>query len=258
MKATRSKIRLAGLTIMLCLSLLGCSNGANSPAEEADASPGNEPEVSEEALADARAEWDARQQHIASVLQEKTRAELIEGSPTKGSPEAEVVLFKFSDFQCPYCAVASADMKTFMDDREDVLYVYKHFPLNSIHPEATPAAKATWAAQQQDQFWLYHDGLFANQDRLGEDLYVELAEQIGLDVEQFDRDRNSDAAATAVEADLQLAQDLQLGGTPTFLMNDILIPGGAPLEFFEEAAVRIREYNAAQNAASDEQAQPSE
>ncbi|MEM9907346.1 MAG: thioredoxin domain-containing protein [Cyanobacteria bacterium P01_D01_bin.44] len=252
MKAILSKTRFASLMTVLCLSLLGCSQGA-APPEAADAS-GASPEVSESAEADARAEWEARQQHIASVISKKSRAELIGDSPTKGSPDAEVVLFKFSDFQCSYCAVASADMKTFMDGREDVLYVYKHFPLNRIHPEATPSAKATWAAQQQDQFWLYHDGLFAYQDRLGEDYYVELAEQIGLDVEQFNRDRNSAEAAAAVEADLELAQDLQIGGTPTFLMNDILVPGGAPLEFFEEAAVRIREFNATQ---SDE-AQPDE
>ncbi|MEM9165018.1 MAG: DsbA family protein, partial [Cyanobacteria bacterium P01_F01_bin.4] len=189
MKATLSKPRLVSLTMVLCLSLLGCAQGV-APPEEADALSGASPEVSESAEADARAEWEARQQHIAAVMGKQSRAELIGGSPTKGAPDAEVVLFKFSDFQCPYCAVASADMKTFMDGREDVLYVYKHFPLNSIHPEATPAAKATWAAQQQGQFWLYHDGLFAYQDRLGEDYYVELAEIIGLDVEQFNRDRN--------------------------------------------------------------------
>ena len=112
----------------------------------------------------ARAEWEAQMQRVQGVLQSMDRAELIGNSPTKGPQDAEIVLIKFSDFQCPYCAIAAADMKTFTQAHTtDVLYVYKNFPLVSIHPEAMPAAKAAWAAGQQDQFWLYHDGLFAYQ-----------------------------------------------------------------------------------------------
>ena len=141
-------------------------------------------------------------------------------------------LLKFSDFECPYCAVASADMKTFTENHsDDVLYVYKQLPL-SIHDEALPAAKAAWAAGEQDQFWLYHDGLFAYQDQLDEDYYVALAAQIGLDVEKFNRDRNSPEAEAAINQDIELAQALGIRGTPTFVMNGLLIPGGAPLEFF--------------------------
>ena len=235
---------ITALGLILAASL-GCSQSA--PVAEAPADPQPEAAVSDEAAeVDAQAEWDAQQAHVSSIIGAKDRAELIGDSPTKGSLDAEVVLFKFSDFQCPYCAIASGDMKTFMEGREDVLYVYKHFPLNRIHPEAEPAARAAWAAQQQGQFWIYHDGLFAYQERLGEALYVELAEQIGLDMEKFNRDRNSDAAAVAVETDLKLAEELQLPGTPAFLMNDLLVPGGAPLEFFEEAVVRIKAYNEAQ------------
>ncbi|NEP16360.1 MAG: thioredoxin domain-containing protein [Leptolyngbya sp. SIO4C1] len=228
------------LAAVLWLSAAGCSGRVTDTAE---APPETLPETSAEAQAEARARWEAQQQRVSEVLSDRTRAELVGNSPTKGSSEADVVLFKFSDFQCPYCAVAAGEMKTFMDGREDVLYVYKHFPLNSIHPEATPAAKAAWAAQQQDQFWIYHNGLFANQDRLGEALYVELAEQIGLDMEKFNRDRSSDTAAAAVQTDLELAEALQLGGTPTFLMNDLLIPAGAPIEFFEEATARLKAYS---------------
>lgn len=201
-------------------------------------------DISEEEAA-ARAEWEAQMQQINSVVQATDRAGLIGDSPTKGPTDAPVVLLKFSDFECPYCAVASAQMKTFTSNQEaDVLYVYKHFPLVSIHDEALPAAKAAWAAGQQDQFWLYHDGLFAFQEKLGEDYYVELADQIGLDVEQFNRDRNSPEAAAAATQDTELARQLGLGGTPSFLMTNLtdslLIPGGAPLELFDEATVRVK------------------
>ena len=213
-------------------------------APESAAPEAATPEEQPEDEAAARAEWEAQMQRINAVVGSGDRAALIGDSPTKGPADAPVVLVKFSDFECPYCAIAAAEMKAFTDSREDdVLYVYKHFPLVSIHPEAVPAAKATWAAAQQDQFWIYHDGLFAFQDQLGEDYYVSLAEQIGLDIEQFNRDRNSPEADAAVAQDAALSQQLGLRGTPSFLMTNMsdsfLLPGGAPLEYFEEATDRL-------------------
>ena len=134
-------------------------------------------------------------------------------------------------------------MKDFVEKHEDdILYVYKHFPLTHIHDEAIPAARASWAAGQQGQFWLYHYGLFANQDRMGESLYLELAESMQLDMEQFNRDRTSPESAAAVQADLELANALKLTGTPSFVMNDLLIPGGAPPQLFEEIFQHINQF----------------
>lgn len=236
------------LGLLLLLSLGACSevSAPSEPATDAASSPpaGAPPaEEPTEATADelaARAEWEAQMAQVRSVLAKMDRAELIGQSATKGPADAKVVLLKFSDFQCPYCAIAAADMKDFTEAHsDDVLYVYKQFPLVSIHPEAMPAAKAAWAAGQQDKFWIYHDGLFAYQDRLGEDYYEELAQQIGLDMEKFNRDRTSPEAQAAIEQDLALGRELGIRGTPTFLMNDLLIPPGAPLEFFEEATRRF-------------------
>jgi protein-disulfide isomerase len=185
--------------------------------------------------ATAPASQEEHQAVVTQVIGSMNRASLIGTSATKGNPNAPIVLFKFSDFQCSYCAVAAGHMRDFVGNHEaDILYVYKHFPLTQIHPEAMPSAKAAWAAQQQGQFWLYHDGLFVNQNRLGEDLYVELAEAMQLDMEQFNRDRTSAEAEAAIQQDLELAQQLQLQGTPSFIMNDLLIPGGAPPQLFEE------------------------
>ena len=235
----------AALAIATPLTLIWSNRTANSApvseAEPAETEPAAAEPTAAEQEAEARAAWEEQQAHVQSILQPMERAELVGDSPTRGNPDADVVVVKFSDFECPYCAVAASTMKDFVGANEDeVLYVYKHFPLDSIHPEATPAAKATWAAQQQDQFWLYHDGLFAYQDRLGEDYYVELAEQIGLDVEQFNRDRNSPEAEAAVAADREFADRLRLRGTPSFLMNDLMVPPGAPPEFFDLALEQLQ------------------
>ncbi|MGF1520383.1 MAG: DsbA family protein [Nodosilinea sp.] len=192
--------------------------------------------------ATAPASPEERQAVVTQVIGSMNRASLIGTSATKGNPNAPIVLFKFSDFQCPYCTVAAGYMRDFVGNHEDdILYVYKHLPLTQIHPEAMPSAKAAWAAQQQGQFWLYHDGLFVNQNRLGEDLYLELAEAMQLDIEQFNRDRTSAEAEAAIQQDLELAQQLRLQGTPSFIMNDLLIPGGAPPQLFEEIFNQINE-----------------
>ncbi len=232
--------------LMLAAVLFGCGNPAIQEAATPTAEAGEqvsptETEPTEAEIAEARAEFEAQRTKIRDVVESMDRKALIAESSTKGPLDAEVVLLKFSDFECPYCAVAAGEMKEFTKAHEDdVLYVYKQFPLVSIHDEAMPAAKAAWAAGQQDQFWIYHDGLFAFQDKLGEDYYVELAEQIGLDVDAFERDRNSPEAQAAIDKDIKLAESLGLRGTPSFVMNDLLIPGGAPLDLFEEAARRFK------------------
>jgi len=176
----------------------------------------------------------AHQEIVSEVILAKDRVALIGDSPTRGNPEAQLVLLKFSDFQCPFCGRAADDMKAFMNDNEtDVLYVYKHFPLTRIHPEAIPAARASWAAQQQGQFWAYHDALFAGQDRLGDDLYAEIAQTLGLNMDQFEQDRTGAASREAVEQDQELTRELRLSSTPTFVLNNLLVPGGTPMEFFE-------------------------
>ena len=240
--AGRSRVKQAAciLTLALLLGTAACSKEAKTPVESADPISPSE-QVTPEDEAAKRAAWEAQLQLTRDVLQSTGRDELIGSAYTKGPRDAEVVLIEFSDFECPYCAAAAVTVKDFSADREsDVLVIYKNFPLTTIHPEAMPAAKAAWAAGKQDQFWLYHDGLFAFQDKLGEDYYVELAEQIGLDMEQFERDRNSPEAQAAIDQDIKLAEALKVQGTPTFFLNEYQLPGNAPKELFDQAVTELK------------------
>src|SRR3990167_11376713 len=102
-----------------------------------------------------------------------------------GDPDAPVTIVEFSDFQCPFCGSFFAQTlplikKNYMD-KGKVKMVYRDFPL-SFHPEAQPAAEADECAHEQGKFWEFHDGLFNNQQYLGEVLYMDLAEKHGLDL----------------------------------------------------------------------------
>ena len=84
-------------------------------------------------------------------------------SPVKGNQNAKVTIVEFSDFECPYCARAFPTVQQILKEYpNDVKFVYKHLPLNNIHPKAQKAAEAAACAQDQGKFWEYHDKLFSS------------------------------------------------------------------------------------------------
>ena len=179
-----------------------------------------------------RQEQQAKQQTAVQALAAHPQA-LLGASPKQGSSQ-RVVLVEFSDFQCPFCAQAHAEVKQFVDRHsQDITFVYKHLPLTQIHSEAMPAAKAAWAAGQQGKFWEYHDALFDQQKSLGETLYVSVAEQLGLNVEKFNRDRTGEAASRAIQQDIDLAEKLEIHGTPFFIFNGEVLSGAISLKGLE-------------------------
>ena len=171
----------------------------------------------------------------------RSPADVIGQSPSTGATSNTIVLLEFSDFQCPFCAQAHQTVKQFMGKhRDEVTLVYKALPLTSIHPQALPAAKAAWAAQQQGQFWAYYDALFANQEKISESLYDEIARDLNLDMAQFERDRNSPEAAAAIDADIALAREIGLTGTPTFFLNGESV-SGRDLSELEQVLTQVRD-----------------
>lgn len=238
---------------LLCASvtLASCSTSAqsnDSPAVSEDFEARvlevlrDNPEVILESVQAYQQQQQAEQQQARqAVVQEMVQdpAAFIGDAPVKGADSQEIVLLEFSDFQCPFCARASDTVDEFMAKHGDrVTLAYKHLPLVAIHDEALPAARAAWAAQQQGQFWDYHDALFANQDRLGEALYVEIAEDLELDMEQFDGDRESEAALEAIQSDLEMADRLGLNGTPAFFLNGEPFSGAVNLAEMEAVLER--------------------
>lgn len=152
-------------------------------------------------------------------------AQYVAGSPIFGRESAKTTLFVFADFQCPFCAKVRDSLQQFVVDNPDVSLVYKHYPIVSIHPEAMNAARASWAAQSQGKFWQFHDILYSNQDRLGEELYLKAASELGLDQMRFNADRKSEESEKAVKRDVELAEGLGISGTPFFLMNGSTFSG---------------------------------
>lgn len=248
--------------LLLSTGLWSCAADTNAPDDVASETAleeqvleiiRNNPEVILEAVQKYQEEQQqaqqAEQQRVVQEFQQTMTSDpkaVIGESPVMGSAAFEVVLLEFSDFECPFCSRAHSTLKTFMDKHSDTVTLsYKHFPLQQIHPQATPAAQASWAAQQQDKFWEYHDRLFANQKRLGDALYQEIARDLGLDLDKFNADRAADAAQLAIQKDLDIAQQLQLNGTPFFVLastttgNMETLSGALSLEQFEAQLAKV-------------------
>jgi protein-disulfide isomerase len=161
-------------------------------------------------------------------------------SPTTGATSPKVILVEFSDFQCPYCSGVETILKKFLGEHNNqIALVYKHLPLETIHPEALPAAKAAWAAGKQGHFWEYHDALFEQQKNLSENIYIKIARSLRLDIAKFNEDRISEEASFAIQKDIDLAEKLEISGTPFFIMDTEYFSGAISLSDLEGAFSRI-------------------
>src|SRR5919204_3576058 len=137
----------------------------------------------------------------------------------RGPDEAPVTVVEYGDFECPYCGQAEPVVRELLRDFADVRYVWRHLPLNDVHPRAQLAAEASEAAAEQGAFWELHDLLLDHQDALGPDDLIGYAEQLGLDVERFANDLRERVGAARVADDVDSADLSGVSGTPTFFVN---------------------------------------
>lgn len=140
----------------------------------------------------------------------------------KGNPNAPVTIVEFSDFQCSFCArffmQTLPQIRSEYIDTGKVKLIYRDFPLNSLHPQATPAALAAECAKEQDKFWEMHDLIFQNQGSLSDASYKQWASDLGLDTTQFNDCLDSGKYAEEVSKDLQDGVSAGVGGTPSFFV----------------------------------------
>ncbi len=148
---------------------------------------------------------------------------------------AVITIVEFSEFQCPFCTRGNETLKQVEEKYGDkVRIVFKHLPL-PFHKEAEPAARAALAAGKQGKFWQMHDALFARQKELNGNvgLLDELAKELGLNMDKFKKDMESDELVQQVKDDLALSNKVGARGTPNFFINGVQLVGAQPLPAFQ-------------------------
>jgi len=168
-------------------------------------------------------------------LQGSARLDIsVDDDPFWGSEDAAVTIVEFSDFQCPYCGRFHAEtyprLRETYGDR--IRFVYRDFPILSLHPNALISAQAANCANDQGKYWEYHDLLLTNQERSTRPDLGAFAEQLDLDMSLFDECLDSGRYEQEVNADAREGASYGVSGTPTFFINGRPLVGAQPYEVF--------------------------
>jgi len=201
-------------------------------------------------ISDAKDVLGTNQQSLSQ--QENNRPIFVsaDDDPVMGNPNAQITIIEFSDFQCPFCARFHSNTLPLIEENYvssgKVKFVYRDFPIQSIHPNAMPAAIAAECADDQGKFWEYHDVLFANQnnwERL-ESLatiaaFKQYAIQLGLSSDDFNSCLESGKHFEEVNADLQDGRTYGVTGTPGFFIGNenigyTKVSGAKPYPIFQD------------------------
>lgn len=155
-------------------------------------------------------------------------------SYSKGPANASATIVEFSDFQCPACRSAFPILERITEQyKDDLRFVYRHFPLPS-HKNSKVAAEAAESAGAQGKFWEFHDILFERQNSWGdsgqpEKIFISYAEELELDTDKFQKDLKEHTFLPKINADIKAGNNAGVSSTPTFFLNGEKLPG-VPVE----------------------------
>jgi len=175
-----------------------------------------------------------RKQAGVEVLLKTPRVEVATTGSAQGPADARVTVVEFSDYQCPYCQRAEPTIRQVLKQYDGrVRFVYKHFPLESIHPQARGAAEAAGCAEEQGKFWELHELMFAAPAGLEPSALQGYAKQLGLDVDDFTACLGERRHTARIDQDLADGQAAGVNSTPTFFVNGIKLKGAQPFSEFQ-------------------------
>jgi protein-disulfide isomerase len=179
---------------------------------------------------------DARRQGV------KQHAEALRESgplPVLGNPDGDVTIVEFFDYRCPYCRqVANLAVETAKADG-NVRVVYKEYPI--LGPESEFASRAAIAAAMQGRYAEFHKALMNDVQTVNQDSVMRLAEMMDLDVAQLKEDMRSDEVSETIQRTRQLGQQLQINGTPAFIVGTEVAPGAISRDQLEEMIAQARQ-----------------
>lgn len=159
-----------------------------------------------------------------------------DGRAYRGAAEPKLVIYEYSDFECPFCARVQPTLERVVRayGEKGVQLQFRHSPLG-IHPHAFDAAVAGVCAEKQGKFWQMHNKMYDNQVALDAGSLERYAVDAGLDIGAFKACAESTEAEEAVSNDMAMAASLGIAGTPTFIIGRSEVEGAQPYEKFQQA-----------------------
>ena len=198
------------------------------------------PEIILEAVKAMRAREEAAVKASAKQALLARRGELIDdaAAPVAGNPDGDVTLIEFFNYRCGYCKASLTVVRQILREDPDLRVVFKEFPI--LSKESRIAARAALAAERQGRYFEFHNALMGARGSYSMDHILEIAEEVGLDIDRLVEDMKDPAIESAIGANADLARALGITGTPTFIVGDQLHPGGLDIKTLRALIERQR------------------
>jgi protein-disulfide isomerase len=198
------------------------------------------PEFLLEALQAAEDKMKAAEEGRAKQALGERRRDLLEdaAAPVGGNPKGDVTVVEFFDYRCPYCKQVHPAIVQLLGEDKQLRFVYKEFPI--LGKDSTYAGKAALAAHRQDKYEPFHNALMSLKGGLSEEIVLKTAASVGLDVERLKSDMAKPEIEAALKRTYDLAQALEIRGTPAFVIGGKLLPGAVDVATLKKTVAEAR------------------
>jgi protein-disulfide isomerase len=159
-------------------------------------------------------------------------------TPVGGNPQGNATIVEFFDYRCPYCKQVQPAIDRLLSQDGKLRLVYKELPI--LGPASVTAAHAALAAQRQGKYDAFHTAMMAAHGQITDETVYQVAGSVGLDVDRLKRDMASPEIAQQLKADVELADVLDIHGTPAFIVGDHVIPGAVDLDALKTMVADVR------------------
>jgi protein-disulfide isomerase len=183
---------------------------------------------------------DAQQEAAAALVANRAALERDSTTPVAGNPKGDVTIVEFFDYRCGYCKKVTPVVRELLKKDGNVRFVFKEFPI--LGPDSRKAAEAAQAAWkiEPDKYLAFHVALMENRGNLDEARILDIAKSAGIDPGKLKTAMADPSVKAKLTANLELAQKLQIGGTPAFIVDDQIMPGAVDLETLVAAVETAR------------------
>lgn len=184
----------------------------------------------------------ARPSDEATPLASMSSDETVQGDWGYGNPEAKLTIIEYGDYQCPACGYYHPIVKEVMEEfKDDVYFVFRHFPLTNAHQFAVVAASAAEAAGRQGKYWEMHNLIMENQQMwsrgMATSAFLAYARELGLDDVQFNADVRDEDILAKIERDFQSGVNLGVNSVPSFYFNGQPTPAPRTKDGFRQLII---------------------
>jgi protein-disulfide isomerase len=226
------------MVLALACGLIAPSvKAADLPTEQRQAIEGiihdylmHNPDVLIEALRGAEDKLNREADAKAEKVLIDRRSEIFDDptTPVGGNPQGDATIVEFFDYRCPYCKQVLPSLQTLLKEDHKLRFVYKEMPVLGL--QSVTAAHAALAAQRQGKYEAFHNAMMATKGQITDETVYKVAGSVGLDIDRLKQDMSAPDIGEALKTNLALATELNIRGTPGFIVGNHIVPGAVDLD----------------------------